>query len=211
MSIFKYSVLKGSPKSGSLSKDSRPHYLIELDINGTNWEIAVNVESDTGSGTNAEVLYSINESWTPPDGTDLNALPLGITQLAGKNGPPAIDYVRSLVNGQPMITQAAMQKLPLPGQSSSSNLKNAVIALLNEAVADKQGTIYAFGSQYTSGNGIHDIHMNQGNPTNDHASDNGVWQDGLLVFSMPNSSKLAAVFLAFQDESWSTDTSGNPT
>ena len=31
--------------------------------------------------------------------------------------------------------------------------------------------------------GIHDIHMNQGNPKNNHGGDNGVWQDGALVHS----------------------------
>lgn len=210
MAINQYSVLKGTPKSGALSKDSRPHYLIELDVNGAVWQIAVNVESDTGAGTNAEVLYRIDENWTPPDAAALTALPLGASALAGVNANPAIDYVRSTVNGQPMITRAQMADLPLPGNSTSENLKNAVIQYLNQAIADKDGTVYAFGSQYTDGNGIHDIHMNQGNPANDHAEDNGIWQDGLLVFSMPASNQWVAIFLAFQDEVWTTDASGNP-
>ncbi len=104
-----------------------------------------------------------------------------------------------------------MADLPLPGKTSSENLKNAVIQYLNQAIADKDGTIYAFGSRYTSGYGIHDIHMNQGNPAGNHAGDNGVWQDGLLVFSMPATTQWVAIFLAFQEQVWSTDATGNPT
>ncbi len=211
MPINKYSVLKGTPVSGALSKDSRPHYLIELTANGTQWQIAVNVESDTGSGVNAEVLYRIDENWTAPDPAALTALPMGVTALAGKDASPAIDYVRSQVDGQPLITRAQMTDLPLPGQTTDENLKNAVVQYLDKAIADKDGVIYAFGALYTSSNGIHDIHMNQGNPANDHAGDNGIWQDGLLVFSMPSSPQWVAIYVAFQDEVWTTDSSGNVT
>lgn len=212
----KYSVLKGQPTSGAISKDSRPHYLIELNAGGTQWQIAVNVESDTGTGSSAEVLYALHENWTPPDQAALEALPVGATLLAGKDANPAIDYLRSTANGQPLITRGAMADLPLPGKTASQNLQNAVIQYLNQAIADKDGTIYAFGAQYTAGNGIHDIHMNQGNPKSDHSGDNGVWQDGLLVFSMPGASGAAgspqwvAIFIAFQEQVWSTDNSGNP-
>ena len=213
MPVNQYSVLKGTPLSGSISKNSRPHYLIELSAAGTQWQIAVNVESDTGSGTNAEVLYALHENWTAPDAASLTALPAGITLLAGTDSNPAIDYLRSTANGAPLITRAGTTDLPLPGKTASGNLGNAVIQYLNQAIADKDGTIYAFGSRYTTGNGIHDIHMNQGNPKSDHASDNGIWQDGLLVFSMPNaapgSSQWTAVFIAFQDQVWSTDDNGN--
>ena len=215
MAINKYSVLKGAPLSGSISNNSRPHYLIELSANGTKWEIAVNVESDTGSGTSAEVLYAIHENWTAPDQAALEALPAGLTPLAGRDANPAIDYLRSRAGtpAEPLITRAGMTDLPLPGKTTSENLQNAVIQYLNQAIADKNGTIYAFGAEYTSGNGIHDIHMNQGNPAGDHAQDNGIWQDGLLLFSMPNAApgavQWAAIFIAFQEQVWSTDNNGN--
>ncbi len=215
MPINRYSVLKGTPLSGSISDNSRPHYLIELTANGTQYQIAVNVESDTGHGTSAEVLYALDENWTPPDQATLEALPMGVTSLAGKNGNPAIDYVRSRASGEPLITRAGMTTLPLPGKTGSENLKNKVVQYLNQAVADENGVIYAFGSLYTSGNGIHDIHMNQGNPANDRSEDNGIWQDGLLVFSVPGfgmgsgTAQWVAIFLAFPDEVWTTDDSGN--
>jgi uncharacterized protein YukJ len=205
MPIYKYSVLKGDPQSGSLSPDSHPHYLISVDAGGTTYQIAVNIESTDGS----QVLYYINESYTPPDAALLDGLAVGMTQLTVQ-GNPAVDYVRSIANGQPIVAQAQMQLLPLPGQSASSNLQNAVIQFLNQTIADANGTIYAFGSQYTDGTGIHDIHMNQGNPPGSFEKDNGIWQDGMLVFELPASGTWAAIFLAFQTESWSTDDNGNP-
>lgn len=210
MPINRYSVLKGKPVSGAVSANSRPHYLIEVDANGTRWQIAVNVESDTGSGASAEVLYALHENWTPPDAGLLDALPVGVTALAGRDANPAIDYLRSRANGQPLITRAGMTPLPLPGKTASQNLQNAVVQYLDQAVKDPGGTVYAFGALYTSGNGIHDIHMNQGNPPKNHGGDNGVWQDGLLVFEMPGATAWVAIFIAFQEQVWSTDARGNP-
>lgn len=205
MPIYKYSVLKGDPQSGSLSPDSQPHYLINVAANGTTYQVAVNIESTDGS----QVLYFISQTFTPPDAGALDALAAGMTQLTVQANP-AIDYVRSTVNGQPIVTLDEMQLLPLPGQSASSNLQNAVIQFLNQAIADDNGTIYAFGSQYTDGTGIHDIHMNQGNPPGEYEKDNGIWQDGLLLFELPASATWAAIFIAFQTESWTTDNNGNP-
>jgi uncharacterized protein YukJ len=86
-----------------------------------------------------------------------------------------------------------------------------VIELLNQATADPNGVIYAFGAQYTDGTGIHDIHMNQGNPlSGGHAGDNGIWQDGAILFQLPGSGAWTAIFIAFQGQSWTTDGNGNP-
>ena len=206
MPVYHYSVLKGSPVSGKLSADAIPHYLIDVNVNGTTWEIAVNVESSDGS----EVLYLLNENFLPPDPAALEALPMGLTPLAGLDTNPAIDYLRSMVNSSPLVTEQELTLLPRPGGPAAGALQNAVIQYLNQAVADPAGTVYAFGSRYTTGNGIHDIHMNQGNPAGSFEKDNGIWQDGLLVFAMPGSATWAAIFIAFQTESWTTDENGNP-
>lgn len=205
MPVYEYSVLKGDPTSGKLSSDTPPHYLINVEAAGKTYQIAVNIESTDGS----QVLYYINENFTPPDAALLDNLATGMTRLT-MQGNPAIDYVRSTANGQPIVTLSEMQLLPLPGKTQSSNLRNAVVQFLNQAIADDNGTIYAFGSQYTEGTGIHDIHMNQGNPAGSFEKDNGIWQDGLLVFELPASGTWAAIFIAFQTESWTTDNNGNP-
>ncbi|HWD97544.1 MAG TPA: DUF2278 family protein, partial [Bryobacteraceae bacterium] len=58
--------------------------------------------------------------------------------------------------------------------------------------------------------GIHDIHMNQGNPPGSFEKDNAIWQDGALFLELPATNQWIAVFLAFQTESWMTDNNGNP-
>ncbi len=67
---------------------------------------------------------------------------------------------------------------------------------------DKRDKIFGF----MPGNGIHDIHMNQGNHPQ-FARDDGVWQDGALVFRFPTPDQWVAVFLAFQSQAWHTDDS----
>ena len=54
------------------------------------------------------------------------------------------------------------------------------------------------------GNGVHDIHANQGNDPG-HVNDDGVWQDGALLIHFPVSQQWVAIFLRFQSQSWHTD------
>jgi uncharacterized protein YukJ len=126
-----------------------------------------------------------------------------------------------------MITKAQMTLLPqlnakakgggaealMIQRAKAKALENAVVTLLNMTVADKDGVIYAFGSAFSDKgkvDGIHDIHMNQGNRKGNHGGDNGVWQDGALFIHLPAKGTWTAVFIAFQTESWNTDSAGNP-
>jgi uncharacterized protein YukJ len=220
MPITNYSVLVGDPTAGKVVTGSSTHYQITMQAMGGPFTVAVNIQSVDGS----DVLYAIEEGFTPPDEAGLLALPTGMTALQSAPGGLALDYVRSTVNGQPMITREQMTLLPqvrskgseeerLLNRMRASALQNAVVTLLNMTIADKDGTIYAFGSAYADSgkvDGIHDIHMNQGNPVTNHGSDNGVWQDGALLIHLPSKGTWTAVFLAFQTESWSTDSAGNP-
>ena len=223
MPIANYSVLVGKPTSGEVVSGASAHYQITMQATGGPFTVAVNIQSVDGS----EVLYAIVEDFTPPDLTALTALPMGMTALKSEAGGLALDYVRSTVGGAPMITKAQMTLLPKQGaqakglsaeaeaiqRAKARALENAVVTLLNMTIADKDGVIYAFGSAFADKgkvDGIHDIHMNQGNPANNHGGDNGVWQDGALLINLPSKQAWTAVFIAFQTESWTTDSAGNP-
>ena len=223
MPIANYSVLAGRPIAGKVVSGVSAHYQITMQTGGGTFTVAVNIQSVDGS----EVLYAIEEGFTPPDPLGLTALPMGITALRSEARGLALDYVRSTVNGAPMITKSQMTLLPKQSEKAKGSsaeaeaiqrakakaLENAVITLLNMTIADKDGTIYAFGSAYADSgkvDGIHDIHMNQGNPVDNHGGDNGVWQDGALLIHLPSKGTWTAVFLAFQTESWTTDSAGNP-
>jgi uncharacterized protein YukJ len=226
MPITNYSVLAGKPTAGKVVKGASTHYQITMQAPGGPFTVAVNIQSVDGS----EVLYDIVEDFSPPDLAGLAALPMGMTALKSETGGLALDFVRSSVNGQPMITKEQMILLPRATTKSKGSaeeqmvqrartkaLENAVVTLLNMTVADKDGVIYAFGSSYADSgkvDGIHDIHMNQGNPAGGKgggfSKDNGVWQDGALFINLPSKGTWTAVFIAFQTESWATDSSGNP-
>jgi uncharacterized protein YukJ len=223
MPITNYSVLAGRPTAGKVVGGSSTHYQITMQATGGPFTVAVNIQSVDGS----EVLYAIEEDFTPPDLAGLTALPMGMTKLQSVPGGLALDYVRSTVGGVPIITRAQMTLLPqlqakakggsaeeqMVQRARAKALENAVVTLLNMTIADKDGVIYAFGSAYADSgkvDGIHDIHMNQGNPANNHGGDNGVWQDGALFINLPSKGTWTAVFIAFQTESWTTDSAGNP-
>lgn len=206
MPVTNYSVLKGDPVSGKLVFGNSPHYQIQVKANNTNITVAVNVQSVDYS----EVLYVVDHAFQPPDPAALDELDEGLTRLDSKAGGLALDFVRSRVNGEPMVTRDVMSLLPKSRKAGGrhNDLNNEVVDLLNRAIADHDGTIYAFGSSYADPDGtkgIHDIHMNQGNPRGNHDRDNGVWQDGGIFMSLPATNTWIAVFIAFQTQSWNTD------
>jgi uncharacterized protein YukJ len=208
MSVNQYSVLVGDPQPGSVHgpHGKPPHYLVPVNAAGSQYQIAINIESDVGD---SQVLYSIQNDFQPPNAALLMALAQGMNPITVQ-GDPAIDYIRSRSAGKPIVTLAQMQLLPLPSEGNSGDLNNAVVELLNQATSDPNGLIYAFGGQYTDGTGIHETHMNQGNPGSDHSDENGIWNDGAVLFYLPGSSKCPAIFIAFQGQSWNTDDNGNP-
>jgi uncharacterized protein YukJ len=208
MAIPNYSVLRGDPQSGKVVFDSNganPHYRIYMQDGS---QADVNIESQDGS----EVLYVIYPNFEPPNAGLLDELQTGITPLDRVAGGLALDYVREKVNGEFMVQRADMSLLPIEAQDPNNPLKNAVVDLLNQAVADPEGAIYAFGSGYSDTNGatgVHNIHMNQGN-SGRFSADNGTWSDGGLFISLPASDTWTALFIAFQTESWQTDDNGDP-
>jgi len=210
--IQNYSLLKGDPKSGKVVSGNSPHYQITVDAPRGPFTIAVNIQSVDGS----EVLYTVDHAFVPPDPTSLLALPAGMNRLKSASGGLAIDFVRSTVAGAAMVDKNSMTLLPLrfPARARHNDLNNEVVDLLNRTIADKDGTVYAFGSAYADHgqiDGIHDIHMNQGNPVGSHNQDNGIWQDGALWVNLPSQNDAwIAIFIAFQTQSWNTDNSGNP-
>jgi uncharacterized protein YukJ len=220
MPVPNYSVLAGDPTAGKVVSGKSAHYQITMQAPGGPFTVAVNIQSVDGS----EVLYAIEEGFTPPNEAELLALPMGMTALKSEAGGLALDFVRSTVNGAPMISRQQMALLPqmigrgsederMMNRARAKALENAVVTLLNMTIADKDGVIYAFGSAFSDAgkvDGIHNIHMNQGNPAGGFTKDNGAWQDGALFIHLPSKNTWTAVFIAFQTESWNTDSTGSP-
>jgi hypothetical protein len=109
-----------------------------------------------------------------------------------------------------------MTPLPFDVPGPDNDLNEKLDQVVQRAMADGEAMVYAFGERwgpedkadkyfgFLPGNGIHDIHMNQGN-VGSFVKDDGVWQDGGALFHFPGEGQWTAVFLKFQSQSWHTD------
>jgi uncharacterized protein YukJ len=212
MPIRNYSVLKGTPTAGKVAFDSKwknPHYRLSVHAAGHTYEVDINIQSWDGQ----DVLYVIERPFSlPVEGTALEDLAEGINRLDSVPGTLALDYVRERVGRLFMVNQSDMTDLPAPSKNGSNQTNPAVQVLDATWTSPESATVYAFGSMYSDPGGkqgLHDIHMNQGNPAGEFDSENGAWQDGGL-FVQSASGEWIALFIAFPTQSWMTDEQGDP-
>ena len=214
MPLKKYGVLKGMV-TGHLRDADDDHYQILVTAGTTMQRIAVNVKSAAKNAPST--LLFLSQTKLPDDYVKkLQILDVGFSKLTSKPGGLALDYVRKA-----WFKPGAMKEVPPDKPGEDNDLKDKVEAAVVRAVKEPGSLIYAFGEKwgpekdkkdkyfkFLPGNGIHDIHMNQGN-SGPYKKDNGVFQDGGLIFSYP-SGKFLAFFFMFQSQSLPTDEQGNP-
>jgi uncharacterized protein YukJ len=214
MALSTYGILKGTV-IGHLRDADDDHYQIQVKAGTTIHRIASNVKS---SAPNSPSTLLFQSTTTLPDKftKDLRALAHGYKKLASRPGGLAIDYVRS-----GLVTPKSMKPVPPDAPGVDNDLKDLLEAAVVKAIREPGSVIYAFGAKwgpekrkvdkyfrFLPGNGIHDIHMNQGNSGN-YKRDNGIYQDGALVVEYPGG-KWRTFFFAFQSQTFNTDNAGNP-
>lgn len=209
MPVLRYGVLKGRPLQRQLSTYADTHYHVQILAGVTRYRASINVQSKSNP---SELEYLIrdpfDESWTER----LDNLPLGFTLLPRSRRDLALDYVRG-----PFIEPSALRVLPFDLPGPQNDLNEAIDQYITRAIEQEDARIYIFGSRwgpewrrrddvfdFWPGNGLHDVHMNQGNAVR-FASQDGVWQDGALFVQFPSSQRWAAIFLKFQSQCWQTD------
>ncbi|GJL49786.1 MAG: hypothetical protein NPIRA01_10130 [Nitrospirales bacterium] len=209
MPLHQYGVLKGRPIQKRLGMGQSPHYQIHIVDEETDYRIAINVKSKLSP---SELLYVVDERFQHPLLAELETQPTGFTLLPSRPGHLALDFIRgNLFDRQDLIP------LPHDVPGPDNDLNEKIDAHLSRALRDEDAFVYAFGERwgpeanirdkyfgFRPGNGIHDIHMNQGN-VGRFMEDDGVWQDGALFVRFPNEDQWVAIFLAFQSQSWHTD------
>jgi uncharacterized protein YukJ len=209
MPLKQYSVLKGRAVDVRQGSGSSPHYQILVVDDTERYRIAINVQSQDGS----EVLYHVDPRFDHPMLEQLVELAPGLHPVPPRPGGIALDLIRSnLLQPQDMVP------LPVQAPGPDNDLNEKIGTYAQRAMADEEAEIYAFGEPwgpeerkrdnyfgFLPGRGIHDIHMNQGNPPGRFARDNGPWQDGGLVFRFPRQDQWVAVFLKFATQAWHTD------
>lgn len=90
--------------------------------------------------------------------------------------------------------------------SDGDNALDALAPLLAGATR-----IYLFGQEYTDGtNGVHDVHLNQGDPIgSDFSASNGSWQDGCVACQRADGS-VTIWQVKFNTQVLTTDANGHP-
>ncbi|MEU8438416.1 DUF2278 family protein [Streptomyces sp. NPDC029216] len=187
-----------------------PHYEVHLrDDAGTHYRAAVNVLSKESPH---ELMYVVVDDFRHPLTGQLPAAGSGWKKLDSKAGGAALDFIRGN-----LFDPAAVRVLPpdLPGVDN--DLSDLFDHYVQRAIADQTIGLFVFGDRYgpkpqeqdkdfgfRPSDGVHEIHMNQGNSKAFRAQD-GVWQDGGLLFHLPAEDRWVAVFLAFQSQKWHTD------
>ncbi|MFF3613172.1 DUF2278 family protein [Streptomyces sp. NPDC002580] len=194
-------------REGSLDT---PHHQIRLtDDRGTDYRVAVNVKSQERP---SELLYLLDDDFRHPVTARLEGLAPGWNELPGGPGGPNLDFVRGN-----LFDPARLRTLPPDVEGPDNDLSDLLDHYVRRAVAGQGATLYVFGERwgpepavrdkvfgFLPGNGVHDIHMNQGNSAR-FQRDDGIWQDGGLLIHFPAQARWVGVFLAFQSQSWHTD------
>jgi uncharacterized protein YukJ len=187
-----------------------PHYQIKVvDDAGTAYRVAVNVLSQQAP---SELLYLVVDGFRHPV---LDGLPpggSGWTPLPSGPGGANLDYIRAN-----LFDPAAMRALPPEVAGPDNDLADLLDHYVHRSQGDPRSRIYVFGERwgpedrtpdkifgFLPGNGVHDVHMNQGNSPA-FRRDDGVWQDGGLLLHLVAEERWVAIFLAFQSQDWHTD------
>lgn len=207
MPIPRYSVLKGKVTGSSfIHKHGHDHYIINVKVSENQYKAFVNVLSYDGS----DLEYLQNSNWTDPFRNKLDTLEAGSLEIQSQSDGLALDYIRSNI-----VDITAFTKIQQGISRSESNLANLLDSYVQRAKSNDDSAVYVFGSAFKDENesdlGIHDVHMNQGNPeSGGFEGDNGVYQDGVLFFQFAND-EWVALFLKFQSQAIKTDNqTGDP-
>jgi uncharacterized protein YukJ len=208
MALHSYGVLKGKAIEVRLGAGQSPHYQVRLVDDTTDYRIAINVKSQLAP---SELEFVVLEHFQHPLAGLVEELGLGFTRLQSGPGTGALDFIRGN-----LFDRAAMRPLPFSVPGFDNDLNEKIDRVMQRAVGDETALVYAFGERwgpepgkkdkyfgFAPGNGIHDIHMNQGN-SGQFVGDDGVYQDGGVLVHFPGQQEWVAVFLKFQSQSWHT-------
>lgn len=159
---------------------------------------AVDVKFPTGM---VEYFNPSKLDATATEFTTVHALADGFHPLAPTPSSGALDYVRNPLIGCPVWKQNV-------GMSALTDL---------EAFHAADGgirRIYVFGAHFRNAaqnppQGMHDVHMNQGDPPGPFQHLDGIWQDGGVLVERPNGN-LAGFFVKFVTQTLDTNDHGLP-
>jgi uncharacterized protein YukJ len=213
-----YAVLKGHVIRGVPAQPGNEHYSVHVVDDELDYRIAINVRS-TARNFGKDLWFFLDQEFHHPIIADLKELPLGrklfpanATGDQRRESGVALDFIR-----MNLFDRAKMKIYPGFLEGAHNDLNERIDDLITDMAGDEESLIYAFGEPWVNerkkdkvfaffpGNGVHDIHMNQGDMTGDHAQEDGVYQDGGLIFYHAAEDRYLAYFTKFQSQSWHTN------
>ena len=211
--VFTGKVVNRQPETWGNS----PHYQILVEGGGQQFRVAVNTRSRTSHNRKSELLYFADDDFRHGVTMRLASLDDGDLPVESRPGGLALDYQRG-----GMFDRRQMRRISASRPGPRNDLVDELDFIVERSLADPISRLHVYGTRwgpeshapdlvfgFRPGNGIHDVHMNQGN-RDEHWHDNGIWADGGLIFHEPVHDRWSAIFLAFQTQSWHTDNRGNP-
>jgi uncharacterized protein YukJ len=193
-----------------------PHLQVRaVDAQDRPWRVPVNVRSEDPAKS-LVIFHRADPLLGHPILDALSAFAAGLTDLNGRPRSPAnaLDYLRA-----PLFDWPTGIALPPTGPGKDDDLQDVVSRQLTDLKA-AGGELFAFGShfhdkvpkagidtEFGTKDGMHDIHMNQGNAAGDHSEDNGVFNDGGLLLKFPD--RVVGLFFRFKTQFLPTEAHGN--
>jgi uncharacterized protein YukJ len=204
MPLDNYGVWVGYPRRYIAEKQQKtPHLQLWFDDDVVTqkgkFRAAINIKSATNE---SRLVYWFVRNLNHPITEDLAILEPGWHKRR-TDDDPALDYIRG---GMINLEKGKILAHNVAGEDN--DIIDFVSPILDEAIRRK-ATIYLFGEQFP--NGIHDVHMNQGNSEESFAKYNGVFQDGGVLLHFPDDGHWEGIFLAFAVQIvHTTDKGGDP-
>lgn len=118
----------------------------------------------------------------------------GLEELEGQG----LDYIRS-----DLFDAKKGRLLRHDIDGPNNDMIDVLVPEVQESI-DQQAEIYIFGSCFNTRNGIHNVHMNQGN-IKKFRHDDGTFQDGGLLIHYKETGQWTGIFLAFATQAVHTD------
>lgn len=190
------------------------HGQIYVDTPSGQYQCVVDVSTPSGVKVQYRVVRNLDQALLAP----ILALSPGWHLLAKTPTSGAIDYIRSALFRK--YVRIFFFFLPDKWLNALIACLNALLNAwidstgdnaLNELEANLIGCtrVFVFGAPYTSGLGVHDVHMNQGDPPGQFQHLDGIWQDGGTIIERPDG-EFVAVITKFETQSLNTDDNGLP-
>ena len=218
MPLAQYGVLVGTlnhfDREDPNNYGSWYHGKLYVDTPVGQYEGAVDVSTPSGVKVEYRVVHNLDRKLF----TVISSLTPGWHLLATTPSSGALDYIRSpllhpVVRGcltfiYSPLAEAFNRLLRRQSEQWTESTGDNALTIM-DSLLTVGGKIFVFGAPYTTGRGVHDIHMNQGDPPGQFQHLDGIWQDGGTIVERPGG-ELVAFLTKFATQSLNTDNNGLP-